>query len=194
MKLVADERAHGSYRWGEYKSDTIYTFYQYKEISAVYSGSSGSLSCTDQLVERMCWDGFVSSEETSAYMESLHEYFSLIDAHDDLYIEKIYNEICLLRRAFFGENVLKGSGCDRGFNESKDFIERMHKDGEIIWANAIVYNYQEVLSAGHNDDISMYEDPEKGWGWLADRGFDLIQTDFVYQCRVFLEETNRWRR
>ena len=47
---------------------------------------------------------------------------------------------------------------------SKDFIERMHKDGKIIWANAIVYNYQEVLSAGHNDDISMYEDPEKRLG------------------------------
>lgn len=74
---------------------------------------------------------------------------------------------------------------------SEDFLKRMHQDGKIVWVNSIVYNYKAVLAAGHNDDISVSEDPEKGWGWLADRGFDMIQTDFVYQCRCFLEETGR---
>lgn len=74
---------------------------------------------------------------------------------------------------------------------SPEFLDRMHADGKLVWANAIVYNYRAALAAGHNDDISISEDPEAGWGWLADRGFDLIQTDFVYQCRDFLEETNR---
>ncbi|MBQ8804004.1 MAG: glycerophosphodiester phosphodiesterase family protein [Tyzzerella sp.] len=74
---------------------------------------------------------------------------------------------------------------------SKDFIDKVHADGKIMWANAIVYDYHKVLTAGHNDDISITENPELGWGWLADRGFDLIQTDFIYQCRHFLEETGR---
>ena len=74
---------------------------------------------------------------------------------------------------------------------SKAFVERMHKDSKIVWVNAIVYDYQAVLAGGHNDDISITEDPEQGWGWLADRGFDLIQTDFVFQCRKFLEDTGR---
>ena len=74
---------------------------------------------------------------------------------------------------------------------SQAFLDRLHADGKIVWANAIVYNYKTVLTAGHNDDISVTEDPELGWGWLADRGFDLIQTDFVYQCRRFLEDTGR---
>jgi len=74
---------------------------------------------------------------------------------------------------------------------SKAFLERMHQDGKIVWVNAIVYYYKAVLAAGHNDDISVSEDPEKGWGWLADRGFDMIQTDFVFQCGRFLEETGR---
>lgn len=74
---------------------------------------------------------------------------------------------------------------------SKEFLDRLHKDGKIVWANAIVYNYHTVLTAGHNDDISVTEDPELGWGWLADSGFDLIQTDFIYQCRDFLERTGR---
>lgn len=74
---------------------------------------------------------------------------------------------------------------------SKEFIDRVHADGKILWANSIVYSYRAVLTAGHNDDVSVTEDPEKGWGWLADKGFDLIQTDFIYQCRDFLEKTGR---
>lgn len=71
------------------------------------------------------------------------------------------------------------------------FIKRMHEDGKFVWVNAIVYNYNEVLSAGHNDDVSVTGNPENGWGWLADRGFDIIQTDFLYQSRRFIEDTGR---
>ena len=74
---------------------------------------------------------------------------------------------------------------------SKEYIDMMHADNKIVWVNAIVYNYKSVLSAGHTDDVSMSESGELGWGWLADRGFDLIQTDFVHQCVTFLEKTGR---
>ena len=74
---------------------------------------------------------------------------------------------------------------------SKEYIDMMHADGKIVWANSIVYNYKSVLSAGHNDDVSMADDPALGWGWLADRGFDLIQTDFVHQCVTYLVNTGR---
>ena len=77
---------------------------------------------------------------------------------------------------------------------SRAFLESMHRADKIVWVNAIVYYYEDVLSAGRNDDVSVSEDPEKGWGWLADRGFDIIQTDFVYQCRRFLEDTGRRSR
>ena len=74
---------------------------------------------------------------------------------------------------------------------SKEYIDMLHKDGKIVWVNALVYSYRTVLAAYHNDDVSVLEDPEKGWGWLADRGFDIIQTDFIYNCRQFLENTGR---
>ncbi len=74
---------------------------------------------------------------------------------------------------------------------SREYIEKMHSEGKIVWVNSIVYNYKAILAAGHNDDISVIEDPGLGWGWLADRGFDLIQTDFLYECRTFLESTGR---
>ena len=74
---------------------------------------------------------------------------------------------------------------------SAEYLNQMHHDGKIVWSNAIVYNYRAVLSAHHNDDISLTEDPAKGWGWLADHGFDLIQTDFLFPCKHFLETTGR---
>ena len=74
---------------------------------------------------------------------------------------------------------------------SEEFLNRVHADGKMVYVNAIVFDYRAVLAAGHNDDISMTEDPELGWGWIADRGFDLIQTDFIYQCRMYLEQTGR---
>jgi len=73
----------------------------------------------------------------------------------------------------------------------RDFIQMMHEAGKFVWVNSIVYDYREVLAAGHNDDVSVQGDPEAGWGWLADRGYDIIQTDFAYQCRRFLEDTGR---
>ncbi len=74
---------------------------------------------------------------------------------------------------------------------SKEYIDMMHSEGRIVWSNALVYYYEAVLAAHHNDDVSIIESPEKGWGWLADKGFDLIQTDFLYPCKHFLEETGR---
>lgn len=72
------------------------------------------------------------------------------------------------------------------------YIEEMHKKGKILWGNALVYSSMVPLSAGHNDDISLIEDPEKGWGWLADKGFDIIQTDWIHHCSSYLiERKNR---
>lgn len=62
---------------------------------------------------------------------------------------------------------------------SSAYIEAMHEKGCIVWANAIVYDHREVLAAGHSDDVSAPGDCDAGWGWLARRGFDIIQTDWV---------------
>ncbi len=66
-------------------------------------------------------------------------------------------------------------------------IDRMHRDGKLVWANAIIFNHKEQLSAGHSDDISITVDPTLGWGWLARRGFDIIQTDWPLMMRQHLE-------
>ena len=69
-----------------------------------------------------------------------------------------------------------------------EYIESMKKRGKTLWGNAVLYNYKIPLSAGHTDDVSMMDDPDKGWGWLVDHGFDIIQTDWTYQCCKYLKD------
>ena len=69
---------------------------------------------------------------------------------------------------------------------SPAYIEAMHKKGRLLFANAIVYNYREVLSAGHNDDVSVAGAPDLGWGWLLDRGFDILQTDWCGMLKAYM--------
>ena len=62
------------------------------------------------------------------------------------------------------------------------------KKGRILWGNAILYSSRVPLAAGHSDDVSLTDDPAKGWGWLADKGFDIIQTDWTKHCVDYLKE------
>ena len=69
---------------------------------------------------------------------------------------------------------------------SPEYIESMHKKRLIVFANAIVYNKNDVIAAGHSDDNSFLISPDYGWGWLAERGFDIIQTDFCSLAAAYL--------
>ena len=77
---------------------------------------------------------------------------------------------------------------------SEAFIEAQHLQDLLVWCNTIVYDYRRVLSGGHNDDTAVLGDPEYGWGWVADRGFDLIQTDRMLEMTLFLDKTGRRTR
>ena len=73
-----------------------------------------------------------------------------------------------------------------------EFIEKLHRAGQVGWANAIIYHYKVQLCAGRSDDMATGGgDPEGSWGWLADLGYDLIPTDWLLACSLFLERTGR---
>ena len=75
-------------------------------------------------------------------------------------------------------------------NESgtEAFVRKMHAAGRLVWVNAIVYNYKKVLSGGHNDDLAAAGDMDGSWGWLAERGYDIVQTDFPLLLHTYLTE------
>lgn len=77
---------------------------------------------------------------------------------------------------------------------SAEMMDRMHRDGKLVWANSIIYNHKAQLAAGHSDDTALSEDPDKGWGWLADHGFDFIQTDWPQMLIDYLKANNKYYR
>ena len=81
---------------------------------------------------------------------------------------------------------------DTEYLASPEFIDMMHKDGKLVWVNSIIYSYKTQLSGGHSDDTALTESEEYGWGWLADRGFDFIQTDWPIMLINYLKETGRY--
>lgn len=72
---------------------------------------------------------------------------------------------------------------------SKGSIESYHKQGLAVWGNAIVYNYKDVISAGHTDDKAVCGDPDFGWGWFREKGFDIVQTDFLLAAKQYYDRT-----
>ncbi len=77
---------------------------------------------------------------------------------------------------------------------SEEFIERMHKDGTLVWANSIIFSHRKQLAGGHSDDTALTKSEDEGWGWLADRGYDLIQTDWPGMLRDYLIKSGKYYR
>ena len=69
---------------------------------------------------------------------------------------------------------------------SVETIDMLHDDGYRIMANAEVVG--KPLFGGYDDEVSIFEDPESGWGKLVERGVDLIQTDFPWLLKAYRDE------
>ena len=67
-----------------------------------------------------------------------------------------------------------------------EYLQMHHDKGRLLWCNAILYNCLKPLSGGHTDDVAVMGDPDKGWGWIVDKGFDMIQTDWTLPLRQYL--------
>lgn len=70
---------------------------------------------------------------------------------------------------------------------SADYITELHERGLLVWANALNLAGHEVLFAGFDDEKSLLQHPDDGWGGLVDLGVDFIQTDFPLLLATYLE-------
>lgn len=121
------------------------------------------------------------AEETFVLMEKVAPEinFMLILKHEDQYSD------ALLKRNlnYVGAEVLFTE--DSAPVASPSYIQSMQEKGLLVWANSIVYNYKDVLAAGHNDDISIVGKADEGWGWLIKRGYNFIQTDWPLALNLY---------
>jgi len=75
---------------------------------------------------------------------------------------------------------------------SEEFIAKVHRSGRLMWGNSIIYDCERQIAARHSDDTALTESEDKGWGWLADRGFDLIQTDWPMMLIDYLKRSDKY--
>ena len=64
----------------------------------------------------------------------------------------------------------------------------LHENNMFSWVNTLVISdlYERAsLYGGLDDDISILDDPQKGWGRLIDMGVDVLQTDWPAILRDF---------
>ncbi len=64
---------------------------------------------------------------------------------------------------------------------SAPVLEKMRNRANI-WVNSL----DDAENAGHNDALSLI-DPDQGWGWLLDRGINIIQTDYPKKALLYAE-------
>lgn len=108
LSLTTPSWHYGSYPRGSYKTDTLYTFYAYKQFLEVYNMATGGHTVADGLAEQLVEQGLVSSCQKAEYDRRAHELFAAIDRFDHVPIEAVYGEIQALRCAVFGPDALEG--------------------------------------------------------------------------------------
>lgn len=68
------------------------------------------------------------------------------------------------------------------------YVASLRARGLFIWLNAINLEDGQPLYCGWDDMTSVLGDPEDGWGRLVAQGADVIQTDFPWLLRRFLDQ------
>lgn len=81
---------------------------------------------------------------------------------------------------------------DTEYLASDEFIEKMHRDGILVWANAIIYDCKQQLAGGHSDDAALTVGEDAAWGWLSDKGYDFIQTDWPGMLVDYLKKADKY--
>ena len=100
--------------------------------------------------------------------------------------DEVHRELCARNINYMGQELLFEDESSPLCSDA--YLHQLRADGILSWVNAIVYSYTAVLAAGHSDDTSLTVNPDAGWGWLANKSFDFIQTDWPLMLKNYLSE------
>ena len=102
----------------------------------------------------------------------------------------LHSEMMNMNINYIGAEILFKK--DTSYLASDEFIDMMHRDGKLVWMNAIIYDYKEQLSGGHSDDSALTVSEDYGWGWMAEKGVDFIQTDWTMMLVDYLKRPGKY--
>ncbi len=88
-----------------------------------------------------------------------------------------------------GIEILPKVETDQIFQRST--VDWLHEHGLKVWCNSLSYANRLIFGAGNDDLKSMYQGGAAGWGRLVALGVDIIQTDWPYEVKRYLEEIGK---
>lgn len=140
-----------------------------------------------------CWNEILSYVDKHSMKDQIivkspvcEQFVNAVSNVNVQYMPVIYNEndIVMLneRPLEFVEAIFSSEESEIS---GREFIEKMHSKSIKLWVNALTLDDEVVLNGGHDDNKSILQDPDIGWGWLIKNGFDVIQTDWPYLLRKY---------
>lgn len=135
----------------------------------------------------------VKSDPIASVLQKVEEfapdiqYLAIINDDYDPY--QVHKDLMQRKLNYVGLEVVFKNDFSPLANDS--FIEVVHADHKLLWGNAILFDSRYLLAGQHSDDTALKGDPDNGWGWFIDKGFDIIQTDWTRELNLYLNNEKR---
>lgn len=185
IDLTLPERREKSYVRSDCRTDTIFTFFRYKDVSMTFAKQDGtSTRLSDDFACRLLKDGLITQAQRETYESQIcTEYFHK-DCHSDQSPEDIYAFICRIRKKIFGVPVLEqarenGRRCGCVFDPCTGIDQRQKKQQLLQKSKAVIFVLcsPELFSVMETDVAAAYQAGKKifictsadGGGDLPDR-------------------------
>jgi len=98
-------------------------------------------------------------------------FMPIIKRYDEIKIVRQYDRINMV-----GMELVTQSPEDLLFQD--ETVAEIKDSGYFTWVNSITFDHKHILFGGLDDNTSIIDNPDKGWGKLIDKGFDIILTDW----------------
>lgn len=108
ISLSMPQRRQKSYVRGDSRTDTIFTFFRYKQASISFAKRPGTVTrLTDLYAQRLLQAGIITQAQLQAYTDRVCEEYVHKDRHPEQSPEDIYAFLCRARYESFGAAALE---------------------------------------------------------------------------------------
>ncbi|PNZ27834.1 Membrane domain of membrane-anchored glycerophosphoryl diester phosphodiesterase [Staphylococcus petrasii] len=150
------------------------------------------------------WDSLILNE-LNHYQSQLSQFIIKIDIDSPSTVEAICNHETPFMTIFIVKNIeevdvalqlidkVNVVGLEFVFEHEDDthiqpsVINKVKALGLFTLANSMRLNEETTINAELDDDISLLDHPDKGWGKLLAMNFDMIQTDWILPLKQYIE-------
>lgn len=150
------------------------------------------------------WDSLILNE-LNHYQSQLSQFIIKIDIDSSSTVEAICNHETPFMTIFIVKNIeevdlalqlidkVNVVGLEFVFEHEDDahiqpsVINKVKALGLFTLANSMRLNEETTINAELDDDISLLDHPDKGWGKLLAMNFDMIQTDWILPLKQYIE-------